>query len=454
LQKLFNKVVKDINYKPIFKAKIIENLSDDALNPLNNFINTIIYLKFETIKEDIIGRIFHDLIPATIRKRIAAYFTKIAPAKLLADLTITERNQVVMDPTCGSGTLLLAAYQRKANLYKDNGISNFYSQLLRELFGNDICLFSAHLSAINISLQDANLDAKDLVIFLEDIFKTTPGTRSLSLNHIGEAEDYVHKKGRPLPPKVDVLLMNQHFTKISRIDKDYLNFVKGKLKEQVKEYFLKGQTGLQILVPLFTDGFLKRKGRIGMVLPETILSYTDTTGFQDFFKRFYKIEYLISSEAEISFSESCDWKDFLFVGRKIRNYKNHVIPKMKENHYNKIPLLPSYFVKFVLLKEELTINNYREVFELISTQQENFENDRIKIILINNMELEQTNQWVQFFRRDLIFNQFLNFSLDYLIKGTDIFAINVGVFIYMEKISSSFQINIGTLLEIMMILLM
>lgn len=199
----------------------------------------------------------------------------------------------------------------------------------------------------------------------------------------------------------------------------------------MKDYFLKGQTGLQILVPLYTDEFLKIKGKVGMVLPETILSYTDTTGFQEFFKKFYQIEYIISSEVEISFSESCDWKDFLFIAKRFRNYRKYVIPKMTDKHYNKIEDLPEYFIKFILLKTELTVNNYKNILQMIRKTNKNLENDDIKIILINSKDLDETNQWVRFFRRDLTFNQFINYCSRYLIQGTKIFKIQRrGFYIY------------------------
>ena len=75
-------------------------------------------------RHDLAGRIFNELI--TERKLLAAFYTSIPSATLLAGLalaperwsrvdwsdTANMRQLRVVDPACGTGTLLMAAYQQ------------------------------------------------------------------------------------------------------------------------------------------------------------------------------------------------------------------------------------------------------------------------------------------------------------------------------------------------------
>ena len=100
----------------VFGAEIVKYLPKTAVPTLNLIIRTITQLKLERISHDVIGKVFHGLIPEKIRKRVAAYYTTNPAATLLAKLCVKNSSDVVLDPSCGSGTLLVAPYKIKKEL--------------------------------------------------------------------------------------------------------------------------------------------------------------------------------------------------------------------------------------------------------------------------------------------------------------------------------------------------
>src|SRR4030066_2077963 len=74
LQVYFDKVLK-IDYRPTFGFRIATKLPEEALDPVKEAVNIIKILQPERIKHDILGKIFHELIPFEVRKALAAFYT-------------------------------------------------------------------------------------------------------------------------------------------------------------------------------------------------------------------------------------------------------------------------------------------------------------------------------------------------------------------------------------------
>ena len=63
---------------------------------------------FKPNYETPLGKVFHNLIPLGLRKMVGAYFTNSQAGDLLALLAIRSKDAKVIDPACGSGTLLVS----------------------------------------------------------------------------------------------------------------------------------------------------------------------------------------------------------------------------------------------------------------------------------------------------------------------------------------------------------
>jgi len=402
LQELFNKVLSK-DFEPVFGSKIAGFLPKNATSILNQIINAVKSLKLEQIRRDVIGKVFHGVIPETIRKRIAAYYTKNTAAELLANLCIKKAEDIVVDLACGSGTLLVAAYTRKKELYTKKGEIADHKKLLSEIYGIDISLFAGHLSAVHLSLQEPIYYTEDVNILIEDAFNVAPGFKALTIREI--VEDKVIKEGRPVPHPVDVIIMNPPFTSVERLERRYVErTLLPAMKRNKKEKWTGGRgAGLHIYFLLHADGFLRKGGYIGAVLPESMLDYVKT-GIKQYLLDNYHIEYIISSDVEY-FSEQTDFRDMLLIAKKGKEDKP---------------------TKFVMLKAELSPSNIKEILRKIKKNYDCEDND-VRIRIVNKKELEKETLWSHFLRAIDVADEIKNLAGDLLIEGKEVFGrANVG----------------------------
>ena len=68
---------------------------------LNDLFDLVIQIEMNP-NHDVLGKIFNELIPAEIRRRMGAFFTKTVYASLIARLSINKPDLKVLDLSCGS----------------------------------------------------------------------------------------------------------------------------------------------------------------------------------------------------------------------------------------------------------------------------------------------------------------------------------------------------------------
>ncbi len=349
LQKYFEEVLK-IDYRPTFGFKIATKLPPEALEPVKETINIIKALKPEKIKQDILGKIFHDLIPFEVRKSVAAFYTNNEAAFLLAKLAIDKADATVIDLACGSGTLLVSAYRRKKELLleeKNDFSSKDHAKFLeQDLTGIDIMPFAAHLAAVHLSLQAPLFETQRVRLAVWDSTEPTvrPNkiiptiSRELKKAYANPILDvfsdqtaankhleasYVKKGvmtpegvgGDALPlEQVDVVIMNPPFTRQERLPETY----KEKLTERFRHYSeaLSGQIGLHGYFILLADTFLKNGGKLAFVLPATVLRLKSMEDLRKFLVSHYTIDYILSTEHRSAFSESARFREILLIATK------------------------------------------------------------------------------------------------------------------------------------------
>lgn len=351
LQQYFDKVLS-IDYRPTFGFRITTKLPKEALDPVKEAINIVKVLKPERIRHDILGKIFHELIPFEVRKAVAAFYTNNEAGALLARLAVRTSNDKVIDLACGSGTLLVCAYQRKRELIREQG-KTFTPQdhmrfLEKDLTGVDIMPFAAHLAAVHLSLQEPLYETQRVRLAVWDSTEPTvrPGktiptiSRELRKAYArpkldvftnqsaksGFAENAYIDKGSLTPEgvggdaisleSVDVVIMNPPFTRQERIPEEYKN----KLADRFKEYsnVLTGQTGLHGYFILLADIFLNNGGRLAFVLPATVLRLQSMEGIRKFLAENYRLDYIITTEQRSAFSEAARFREMLLVATKTK----------------------------------------------------------------------------------------------------------------------------------------
>src|SRR5690554_2373647 len=109
---IFFEQAKSIDYQAVFE----EDFTDDI--PFNDVINDLLYrlinvfneFDFKILPTEVIGHILENLVPKEEKQKFGQYFTSETLANLVTFSAIRTRNDVLIDPTSGTGTFLNAFY--------------------------------------------------------------------------------------------------------------------------------------------------------------------------------------------------------------------------------------------------------------------------------------------------------------------------------------------------------
>ncbi|MFC1870153.1 class I SAM-dependent DNA methyltransferase [Chloroflexota bacterium] len=309
------KVINDIDYKAVYCTDVASNISPSAVTEINIAILAIRALQPENLRHELLGRIFHEFLPFETRKRLGTFYTRPQAADILAGLAIDKPDEKVLDPACGSGTLLVSAYHRKKMIGKGRPHKKLVEE---EITGVDIMPFAAHLAALNLTMQSP----------LEPTDRTRIGTgNSLNLTSGGEVGNVARwlqafggdimgidvdqplTKGEvfKLQP-VDVVIMNPPFTRKERLTPGM---------KSIQWSFLGDQNYWAYFIPL-ADSFLKKNGKIAAVLPRDFFrgEYSRSVRQYLFKDSAYSLKYVVKTTKDTAFSENARFRDFLIVLEK------------------------------------------------------------------------------------------------------------------------------------------
>lgn len=207
----------EINWWPIFSvaleslAKAPSDWTGIALPPLRNAAATI--AESGVIRRhDIAGRIFHRLLDS--RKFLATNYTTIPAAVLLAGLALDPRHRLwknvawsspeavarlrIVDPACGSGTLLMAVVQevlkrhRRAGGDEESRGAIVKVLLERALHGVDVVPAAVHLTATTLSMAETRQAIEDMPVYWMPHDVSQGRTRLGSLDFLASSRSAVH----------------------------------------------------------------------------------------------------------------------------------------------------------------------------------------------------------------------------------------------------------------------
>jgi type I restriction-modification system DNA methylase subunit len=306
----------------------------------------------QSIREELFGRLYHSTIPPETRKNMGAFYTKPEAAKLLAILAINKANAKVIDPACGSGTLLVEAYQRKVRLSKSSDRNQMHKQFLEDIYGIDVMHFAAHMTSMNLTAQDISLPLKPHV-YSQDGIKTLVQSVTTIKNKSKKSKSKTVDQPltrwletmtqEKIPHDFDVVIMNPPFTRRERIPAK-----KEDLEKLVPE--VKGKTGYWAYFISPSDRILKQDGTLAIVIPEEFFVGRAAQSVRDYiFQNGYSIKYILRNAAEVAFSESAHYRDYLIVltkGSTNQTMVLTIIKKKLEELRSNIDSLASSIIDF------------------------------------------------------------------------------------------------------------
>ena len=361
-----------IDYYPIFSMarSVVSELSEvEAAEVLSECARTAATLlgMGAVGRHDLAGRIFNRLISE--RKLLAAFYTSIPASTLLAGLALSPdrwdgvdwsdaeaiSKLSVVDPACGTGTLLMAAYRQIVQNHTaatPAGSDNpFLHKALVEkvIIGADVVQAAIHLTAATLAAMSPSvrfdqmllhtfrlgMDA-DRKVWLGSLeWLEAPEIQSF-FSSTEEQIGAISNTGSIVQrPAADLVISNPPFTRrgsdggkeeaISRVfslpegDPKSLDAIKKRTSALLKGTAANQIAGHGSSFAVLADRLVNRGGRIAMVLPVTALfgeSWRDVRRMPDR----YEIEFVVSSHDPALRSMSYDTKiaEALLVARRLR----------------------------------------------------------------------------------------------------------------------------------------
>jgi hypothetical protein len=341
-EKYFERV-HDVNYEPIYGFDVAQFfLGRYAGDACKRDVRAILGLVPKLDVPDLMGQVFQRLIPLKeIRKPLGANYTNPRAAALLARLAVRTAKDSVIDPACGSGTLLAAAYQRKAALAGTVDSTALHRQFVEhDITGIDAMAFSAHLAAVNLALQQPLTKTKHVRIGIADSTTKGPGMTITStevnlprefkqarLSDIFDGSQLKRSKrprlvslGKhapaPIPLReVELVMMNPPFTSWDHMGESYRKALRSAYESTYGDVLF-WKTSQQTFFLLLTDRFLKPGGRVAAVLPLTTFTGRAFQELVRFFVTRYTIRAIIVGLGRSAFSEDTSLTECLFVAEK------------------------------------------------------------------------------------------------------------------------------------------
>ena len=343
-----------VDYRPVFQTgraalgAISANLDNGlAVRKLAQVVGQIAE-EVAGLRHDLLGRIFHRVLDTA--RYDGSFYTSTAAAVLLASLALREEdtdwsdaNAIaalrICDPACGTGTLLMAAAERIRDLRNaavkgSSADEEALGLALVEdvLWGYDSNLTATHMAAATvgmlspatqfsrINIHRVRLGVFDDVAYIGSLEFLTGQARLADwpdlAQRVGDDEE------APLPPPMDLVIMNPPFTRDS-LRYDQFSVVEEKaVKKREKNLFgattahLAGNSGAFLVL---SDHICKADtGAIAAVLP--LSGITDRAGFEirKLFGNRYHVETIVSSHDpnRIYFSENTSIGEVLIICRR------------------------------------------------------------------------------------------------------------------------------------------
>lgn len=363
-----------IDYFPIFRMArdVVEELptqlASDFLDRCALTAERLLGLA-ATRRHDLAGRIFNRLIAD--RKFLAAFYTKIPTATLLAGLALDPsqwpdmdwrnpesiRGLTVIDPACGTGTLLMAAYHqladnaRRAGLARNLPETQLHQLLIEDVIhGADVVQAAIHLTAATLAAMSPSVAFRRMNLHTLPLgFDDVNGARLGSLDWLtrdrldslfsGAGEQVSGLAGEAASsaqrPRADLVIMNPPYTRHEGPGdgSDTYTTVFGSFREpsverQMSRALVRAcrgtpanqRVGLASAFLALADHLVQSSGHVAVVLPMAAVAGSAWSGMRELLTSRYAVSYILAvhDPKHQSLSEDTDIAEVLLVARRLR----------------------------------------------------------------------------------------------------------------------------------------
>ncbi len=347
-----------VDYRPVFQTGRAA-LGAISANPDNGLaVRTLarvvgqISEEVAGLRHDLLGRIFHRVLDTA--RYDGSFYTSTAAAVLLASLALREQdadwsdpNAVadlrICDPSCGTGTLLMAAAERIRDLRNAAGRGDPADEealgltLVEDvLWGYDVNLTATHMAASTLGMLSPNTQFGRMNIHraLLGVFDGQPYLGSLDFlagqarlaAWPSAAQQVESGQNSEPPPPMDLVIMNPPFTRdslrhdqFSRADEQA---IKRREKEIMEGHPHRAAARLHSSGGAFTvlaEKMLKEDGgTLALILPSVVPTAPGNMELRKYLAQRFHIDTIVSSHdpQRIFFSENTSIGEVLLICRR------------------------------------------------------------------------------------------------------------------------------------------
>ncbi|MCF2139283.1 MAG: N-6 DNA methylase [Candidatus Lokiarchaeota archaeon] len=314
----YRKIMDLFEFAPIFAINPFINsfdFSPSLICTLKDFIHKLQMMNLHQLSLDSFGSLFQDLIPAMDRKLLGQIYTPPEIAEFMAKLAIRNPGDVILDPACGCGSLLLQSYRRLFSLQRKADPNLLHEKVLHQLWGIEINVFPAYISMLSLSFLNLATITEFVGVLLEDFLQLGPLNTYMVKSKNLQSGDTI---SRILPSYFDVIIANPPYIKQEKIPRKKImmkqlpefatqriqhNVIKSNLdsKKNVKKLKLElsGKTDYYGFFLWYSAYFLKEGGRLCFIIPNKWMDVKYGEKIKAFLMENFQIRAIISFDQNI-----------------------------------------------------------------------------------------------------------------------------------------------------------
>ena len=342
-----------LDYKPVFEAavNVLQSLPPGPATA--GFTKTAAGAGLRAAgslagrRHDLLGRVFHWILSTATPT--GAFYTSEAAATLLAGLALRPQDAAkfpdltIVDPACGTGTLLMAAAKQLAYLNQDAAsVSGGRDLIERVLHGYDIEAAAVQLAAVALGLMNPKVKFEQMGIHHLNYGTDSGGTgvagslelygKSATANLLTPTSAQIDTGREQVitAERHDLVIMNPPFTRDS-LRHDHLGAAAEKaVKGREAVIFADAPASLRNSGGLFmmlAERLCAEDGTVATVLPTVACGNTNGRPIWDFLLTKFHLEKVVTSHdpRRTWFSENTGISETLFVLRRL-NDDNRNLP--------------------------------------------------------------------------------------------------------------------------------
>lgn len=377
LEDYFQQLVEDVDFEAIYEHDDIysEIPLDSVEGKIREFIIELDEYDLSQFNSDVIGRIYEGVIPADRRRAMGEYYTPPAICDLITRLTVQESDDSLLDPACGSGGFLVSGYHRLRELLPEP--TGSHEHLLSHLAGVEINRFPAHLTAINLAIQDLSAYTEDVDVEIRDFFDVKKN-QVLAREKAGSSGSQTEVGLGEQRGGYDAVVGNPPYIRQENIEdkekvRDHLS------SREIDAEYISSRADIYAYFLTHGTEFLAEGGDFGFITSDRWLDTQYGEDVQKFILDNYQVRAIIKFDRQVF--------DDALVDASVIILRRESDESERDGNV----------AKFLRLKQELDIEDIAELVEQDMEANKLVTNDDYRLVTRKQTALHHENKWNVFF---------------------------------------------------------